>query len=82
MVSSFISYLGPFNKVFRQLLLERDLRGACVRLGIPATADLDVAKFLVDDGEVAEWRTQACSQPRRLPSTQRLCRLHLALTCC
>ncbi len=59
-VSSFISYLGPFNKVFRQLLLERDLRGACVRLGVPATADLDVAKFLVDDAEVAEWRTQAC----------------------
>jgi hypothetical protein len=27
---------------------------------VPATADLDVAKFLVDDAEVAEWRTQAC----------------------
>ena len=61
MVSSFISYLGPFNKTFRQLLLERDLRGACTRLGVPMTPDLDIAKFLVDDAEVAEWRTQVCS---------------------
>ncbi len=59
-MSSFISYLGPFNKTFRQLLLERDLRGACTRLGVPMTPDLDIAKFLVDDAEVAEWRTQVC----------------------
>lgn len=57
-VSSFTSYLGPFNKEFRQLLVDRDLRSACARLDIPVTPDLNVATFLVDDAEVAEWTAQ------------------------
>ena len=63
-VSSFTSYLGPFNKEFRQLLIERDLVGACARLGVPATPDLKVATFLVDDAEVAAWAVQV--RTRRL----------------
>ena len=39
---SFVSYLGPFNKEFRELLLTRDFYGTCVRLGIPCTKDLEV----------------------------------------
>ena len=39
---SFVSYLGPFNKEFRELLLTRDFYATCVRLGIPCTKDLEV----------------------------------------
>jgi hypothetical protein len=35
-----VSYLGPFNKEFRELLLARDFQGSCQRLGIPVTKDL------------------------------------------
>ena len=39
---SFVSYLGPFNKEFREVLLLRDFVGCCTRLGIPVTKDLKV----------------------------------------
>ena len=39
---SFVSYLGPFNKEFRELLCARDFYGTCVKLGIPVTKDLQV----------------------------------------
>lgn len=56
--SSFVSYLGPFNKEFRELLLSRNLLAGCRRLGIPHTRDLAVSTFLVDDAEVGEWTLQ------------------------
>ena len=60
--SSFVSYLGPFNKEFRDLLIKRDFYTGCVKLNIPVTKDLQVSKFLVDDAEVGEWTLQvSCS---------------------
>lgn len=41
---SFVSYLGPFNKEFRELLLARDFHGSCQHLGIPVTKDLQVGQ--------------------------------------
>jgi hypothetical protein len=40
---SFISYLGPFNKEFREVLLSRDFYGTCVKLSIPVTKDLQAS---------------------------------------
>ncbi|KAI3432720.1 hypothetical protein D9Q98_004263 [Chlorella vulgaris] len=56
--SSFVSYLGPFNKEFRELLSSRDFQGACLRLGIPVTKDLQVASFLADETEIGEWSVE------------------------
>ncbi|KAK9841874.1 hypothetical protein WJX81_008571 [Elliptochloris bilobata] len=56
--SSFVSYLGPFNREFRELLLARDFVGACERMRIPATPDLKVSAFLADEAEVGEWVIQ------------------------
>ena len=57
-----MSYLGPFNKEFRDLLIKRDFYTGCVKLNIPVTKDLQVSKFLVDDAEVGEWTLQvSCS---------------------
>lgn len=53
-----MSYLGPFNKEFRELLMTRDFYGDCLKLGIPVTNNIEVTKFLVDDAEVGEWTLQ------------------------
>jgi dynein heavy chain len=58
LASAFVSYLGPFNKEFRELLLTRDFYGHCQTLKIPVTKDLKVASFLVEDSEVGEWNLQ------------------------
>jgi len=58
LASSFVSYCGPFNKEFREVLLTRDFYADCMKLGVPVTQNMPVAKFLVDDSEVAEWNVQ------------------------
>ena len=58
MASSFVSYLGPFNKEFRDLLCARDFYGDLADRGIPVTENLDVTRFLVDDAEIGEWNIQ------------------------
>lgn len=57
--SSFVSYVGPFNREFRELLLARDFVGACLRMRIPSTPDLKVSGFLAEEAEVGEWVIQA-----------------------
>lgn len=43
LASAFVSYLGPFNKEFRELLLARDFSGDCTKLNIPVTPDMQVS---------------------------------------
>ncbi len=40
--SAFVSYLGPFNKEFRELLMSRDFYGDCIKLNIPVTQNIQV----------------------------------------
>ena len=56
--SSFTSYLGPFNKEFRDLLQSRDFYGDCVNRGIPVTENLKVTDFMADPTELGEWNLQ------------------------
>lgn len=53
-----MSYLGPFNKEFRELLIKRDFVADCARLGVPITPSLNISSFLVDDATVGEWNLQ------------------------
>jgi len=42
LASGFVSYLGPFNKEFRELLINRDFLGDCQKLKIPVTEGMQV----------------------------------------
>jgi len=48
LASGFVSYLGPFNKEFRELLINRDFYGDCQKLGIPVTEGMQV-RVLLDE---------------------------------
>jgi hypothetical protein len=45
--SAFVSYLGPFNKEFRELLMTRDFYGDCIKLSIPVTQNIEVRRDVV-----------------------------------
>lgn len=55
---AFVSYLGPFNHEFRRKLLEQYFYKDCTNSAIPVSKDMDLNKFLVDDGTIAEWNSQ------------------------
>lgn len=55
---AFVSYCGPFNSEFRAKLLNEYFQEDLLKRGIPASADLELTKFLVDDATVGEWNLQ------------------------
>lgn len=59
--SSFVSYLGPFNKEFRELLFTRDFHASLQRLAIPASPSMSVTTFLADVQEIGQWNLQVSS---------------------
>ena len=56
--SSFVSYLGPFNKEFRELLFTCDFQASLQKLSIPASPSLSVTTFLADLPEIGQWNLQ------------------------
>ena len=55
---AFVSYAGPFNNEFRQILLDKKFYSDCVEKGIPVTKDLVVTKFMVDEGTIGDWANE------------------------
>jgi len=55
---AFISYCGPFNQTFRQLLVVDNFQKDCRKRGVPVTSDLDVTSFTVDIGTIGDWNLQ------------------------
>jgi dynein heavy chain len=54
-----VSYLGPFNKEFRELLIKRDFFSDCAKLNVPVTPNMNIAAFLVEDSVIGEWNLQS-----------------------
>ena len=55
--SLFLSYLGQFNRVYRDQLLSEILT-TCQQLSLPFSSDLDISSFLVEDTETGQWAAQ------------------------
>jgi dynein heavy chain len=55
---AFVSYLGPFNKEFRDKLQNDIFMKDLLENKIPVTVGLNVCKFLADESEVGEWKLQ------------------------
>jgi hypothetical protein len=58
--SAFVSYLGPFNKEFRELLMSRDFYGDCIKLNIPVTQSIEVGSagsWVVCNGDLSSCYT-------------------------
>lgn len=55
---AFVSYCGPFNSDFRNKLMNDYFHADLVERSVPASADLELTQFLVDDATVGEWNLQ------------------------
>eukprot|EP00906_Rhabdomonas_costata_P019390 RCo028330 len=55
---AFVSYCGPFNAEFRQLLLTKHFYGDCTKRRLPVTENLSVARFLIDEQQITDWNIE------------------------
>eukprot|EP00743_Colponemidia_sp_Colp-15_P002217 GILK01002403.1.p1 GENE.GILK01002403.1~~GILK01002403.1.p1 ORF type:complete len:1329 (-),score=303.46 GILK01002403.1:72-3644(-) len=55
---AFVSYVGPFNQTFRTHLVKSKIYPDLNEKKIPVTDNLDITRFLVDDGTIGEWNLQ------------------------
>jgi dynein heavy chain len=55
--TGFLSYSGPFNQEFRNLIL-KNWRTECQKRKIPISDDLNLITMLVDNATIGEWNLQ------------------------
>eukprot|EP00658_Telonema_sp_P-2_P071097 TRINITY_DN60414_c0_g1_i1.p1 TRINITY_DN60414_c0_g1~~TRINITY_DN60414_c0_g1_i1.p1 ORF type:complete len:472 (-),score=207.64 TRINITY_DN60414_c0_g1_i1:61-1476(-) len=55
---AFISYLGPFNSPFRELLLGGYFKNDLEDRGLPYTSDLNIINFMVSESVVGKWNLE------------------------
>jgi len=55
---AFVSYCGPFNAEFRNLLTDQYFMGDLNSRGIPASEEFSITEFLVDQVTIGEWNLQ------------------------
>ena len=53
-----MSYTGPFNKTFRELLLDHKFLGDLIERKIPVTKGLNVSAMLTDEATTGQWNLQ------------------------
>lgn len=58
LASAFVSYVGPFNKQFRDKIMAEDFISYFREKDIPLGDSVDPIQFLTDEAEIAEWNTQ------------------------
>ena len=56
--TAFMSYCGPFNSEFRNLLMKDYFINDLTNSEIPVTLNLELTSFLIEKTTVAEWNLQ------------------------
>ena len=65
LAAAFLSYIGPFSRHFRKVLMEDKWAPEVARRGIPYTEGLDpLFDLLTDEAEVARWTNQGLPADR------------------
>lgn len=59
MASAFVSYAGPFNKKFRDKMIQEEFMKYFKAHQIPMTPNLDPVKLLTDESLAARWNQQS-----------------------
>ncbi|XP_029959357.1 dynein heavy chain 8, axonemal-like [Salarias fasciatus] len=57
-LAGFLSYCGPFNQRFRDILLKTVWEAELRKADIPFSKDLDILSALVDPATISEWNLQ------------------------
>lgn len=58
LASAFVSYAGPFNKSFRDLMIKEDFAKYFITNKIPMSAAMDPVVLLTDESTAAKWNKQ------------------------
>lgn len=58
LASAFVSYVGPFNKKFRDLIMNTKFLDFFRKMRIPMSPDPNPLGILTDEATVAEWNNQ------------------------
>lgn len=64
LASAFVSYVGPFNKQFRDNILEGEFIPFFTANGIPMSANSNPVSILTDDATCAQWFVNALPPDR------------------
>ena len=64
LASSFVSYVGPFNKSYRDRILNDNFLKFFQQNNIPMSASADPLAILTDEAEIAEWNNQKLPSDR------------------
>lgn len=59
LASAFVSYAGPFNKSFRDLMIKEDFAKYFISNKIPMSAGMDPVRLLTDESTAAKWNKQS-----------------------
>jgi len=57
LASSFVSYVGPFSKPFRESIINDNFIKFFKENNIPSSPNPDPLAILTNDAQVAEWNT-------------------------
>ena len=57
LASAFVSYVGPFNKRFRDMIIEDNFIDFFSKNGIPCSPNPNPLSVLTDEATVAGWNT-------------------------
>jgi dynein heavy chain len=55
LAASFVSYVGPFNKTVREVIINQEFVGFFKKNGIPSSAANNPLLILTDDAKTATW---------------------------
>ncbi|KAL0234370.1 hypothetical protein PCE1_001406 [Barthelona sp. PCE] len=58
LATAFLSYSGPFNAHYRQLLMNDHWKTSLIEREVPFSKDFNLINFLTSDAQVGEWNLQ------------------------